>query len=130
MKWISIKDKLPINGKYYLICSNNGWIGFQKYENDAWCHTGYPDVVCNDIIYDVANKDIEYYIAIEDISLPNQPERSKREDSRECCKLLTTLKYIFQDDRPLIDVRKYVNDLIKDCEMRCSEHCGNTVRDK
>ena len=33
-----------------------------------------------------------------DSECPNQPERSKREDSQEC-------------------------------EMRCSEHCGNTVRE-
>lgn len=68
------------------------------------------------------------------IDIPNQPERSKREDSQLCCEMLTKLKYIFRDNRPLWDgsesVKKLVIDLIAECEMRCSEHCGNTVRDK
>lgn len=59
----------------------------------------------------------------------NQPERSKREDS-QCCEMLMKLKHIFKEERLLSEVKFYVDDLIKDCEMRCSEHCSNAVRDK
>ncbi len=47
----------------------------------------------------------------------DQPERSKREDSVPVVN---------------IDFDKQADHLYKACstEMRCSEHCGNTVRDK
>lgn len=44
----------------------------------------------------------------------NQPERSKREDCDRCNKL----------KQPLNDCCR-----IEISQMRCSEHCGNTVRE-
>lgn len=54
---------------------------------------------------------------------------NKREGLQYCCEILLKLKNIFQDHRFLEDIKKDVKDLIADCEIRCSEHCGNTVRD-
>ena len=64
-----------------------------------------------------------------------QPERSKREDLDCCIRLeqLENLKATFHNEFchsehyegcNLIDV------LINESKMRCSEHCGNTVRGK
>lgn len=58
----------------------------------------------------------------------NQPERSKREDLNcDNCKIPRIFNCCFNG------VGKHSND--ESCEefkfkMRCSEHCGNTVRDK
>lgn len=81
MDWISIKDKKPLENKYYLVCSSCGWIGIRQYRNGLWCDTEFPNVICDDIIYDVRNEDILYYIATWDIPMPNQPEGNKREGS-------------------------------------------------
>lgn len=70
MNWVNIKDKPPTNGKYYLICSDCGWIGLQKYENNSWCPTDYPDVICDNVLYDVSNNEIKYYIEVKDIPIP------------------------------------------------------------
>lgn len=65
----------------------------------------------------------------QELTVLNQPERSKREDLH-CCEMILKLKDIFQGHRLLIDIRKDFEDFMQECEMRCSEHCGNTVRDK
>jgi len=76
---------------------------------DYICPHNYPAIEC-------------YYCFEKRCDNCNQPERSKRENSYECCKMLSKLNDIFQDHRYLNDIRKDVNDLIKECEMRCSEH--------
>ena len=101
MKWIDVKKELPENhnndGCRYncvlVFSSFNKSIAFAQYVVDKW------ELLSDGIYSDVGGIGIE----IKDIShwmtLPNQPERSKREDSHYC-------------------------------EMRCSEHCRNAVRDK
>lgn len=70
----------------------------------------------------------------------DQPERSKREDS--CCYDISIIKEAYgfiqkefcasedQHDKYIEPLCTKINDIIKRHEMRCSEHCGNTVRDK
>ena len=64
-----------------------------------------------------------------------QPERSKREDL-DCCKRLQEITdmahryeiYAVRDvNYDIVRIHQY---LIQEAKMRCSEHCGNTVRDK
>jgi hypothetical protein len=68
-----------------------------------------------------------------------QPERSKREDL-DCCKKLKKLEYLRQiiiDENidcgewhnDYADIVEIFNELIQESKMRCSEHCGNTVRE-
>ncbi len=69
-----------------------------------------------------------------------QPERSKREDSNCCIKLekFNRLRQVILDEnidcgewhKDYADIVEVFSELIQECEMRCSEHCGNTVRDK
>ena len=112
MEWISVKDRLPehcegvlvcgkgaLSGSHNiyvmqfaeLFCGDNKW-HFTSNFNESEVTAPYSD--CGDVLH-IDN--IEYWSELP--PQPNQPERSKREDSQEC-------------------------------EMRCSEHCGNTVRDK
>lgn len=98
MEWKYIEDELPKDHMIIL----------------AYFERGYYDIIhgCSDV-----EDGIVYWI-----QLPNNPECIKKEDSLYCCEIRLKLKHIFQDDRLLSDVKKYVNDLISDCEMRCSEH--------
>jgi hypothetical protein len=62
----------------------------------------------------------------------NQPERSKREDL-DCCKKVGILEELLEcTDAAYCDDHKVHRDnllaLITLSKMRCSEHCGNTVR--
>jgi len=65
----------------------------------------------------------------------NQPERSKREDSCDCNKLFDQLKeYIdwIETTASQGECGPYIWDadkILQKLEMRCSEHCGNTVRE-
>jgi len=61
----------------------------------------------------------------------DQPERSKREDF-DCCKRVRDLEDLsFQLCFERLTLHEdLVNELIAESKMRCSEHCGNTVRDK
>lgn len=71
MKWISVKEHLPEEGTYCLIMSNCGWIGLEKYsKKDQWCSTGFPDVIIDNIIYDVPNDQITHYMPLSEIELP------------------------------------------------------------
>lgn len=55
----------------------------------------------------------------------NQPERSKREDSHKCSCTACKFNLKHADLCPLVNFT-----MQESCEMRCSEHCGNTVRGK
>lgn len=56
-------------------------------------------------------------------------ERSKREDL-SCCDILKRLEQIFAPNSLIKDAKNQGDQLIQELKMRCSEHCGNTVRDK
>src|SRR5690606_24524075 len=68
------------------------------------------------------------------LGINNRPERSKREDL-DCCKEVTNLEYLYdryetyimEHDQKSSDI---IKDLLNKSKMRCSEHCGNTVRGK
>jgi hypothetical protein len=137
MKWIDIKKELPTDdnnhGDSYncvlVFSSFNNTVAFAQYMDDKW--ELLSDGIYSDVgIIAIDLDKLTHWMPLPDYPFSNQPERSKREDSQYCCEILLRLKYIFKDYRLLSDVRLYVKDLIKDCEMRCSEHCGNTVRDK
>jgi hypothetical protein len=56
----------------------------------------------------------------------NQPERSKREDSSICDEAIREMKEFLDST---FDMRmQYCHEQLIE-EMRCSEHCGNTVRE-
>lgn len=73
----------------------------------------------------------------------NQPERSKREDF-DCCQRVKDLQALqehyeniyegldgeFGHDHEHDDYCKLMQTLVDESKMRCSEHCGNTVRTK
>ena len=59
-------------------------------------------------------------------------ERSKREDLDCNCKDLEYLHnryetYVMEHDEKAAEI---IKRLLQESKMRCSEHCGNTVRDK
>jgi hypothetical protein len=75
----------------------------------------------------------------EKCEIHNQPERSKREDL-DCCNKVKKLEYLHQLiinenidcgelHRDYVDICEIFNKLIQESKMRCSEHCGNTVRE-
>lgn len=78
IKWLSIKEVKPTEGKYYLICSDMGWLGIQKYENGLWCCTEFPNVICDNIVYDVYNHEILYFAEIDEIPRPKKYQELKK----------------------------------------------------
>ncbi len=94
MEWNKIyrTTKLPKDKKFLVLWQDEVCIA--NWEEDYEQFSLESEFVDNVNRTDLFNKEeFDYYILI-----PNQPERSKREDSQKC-------------------------------EMRCSEHCGNTVRE-
>jgi hypothetical protein len=88
-----------------------------------------PDLPCNDCFRKFIELDKEFI----------QPDRSKREDLH-CCKDLEIVQraitYVHEDrcgyyyGKDCVGICVDLRDLCKRYKMRCSEHCGNTVRDK
>lgn len=88
--------------------------------------------LCDDCCVEFSNisREKHYELLLDFI----QPERSKREDL-DCCERLKQLDelecslvdYIPGYNHPQLD---FVKELLQEAKMRCSEHCGNTVRDK
>lgn len=60
----------------------------------------------------------------------NQPERSKRDDLQHTSDCHIWIKHNCWHPYKSFCEYKEDCDLIVGCRMRCSEHCGNTVRDK
>lgn len=72
MKWISVTERMPEEGHYYLVCSDQGWMGLRQFENNSWCRTQFPEVICDGVVYDVHDSSIKYYIAVQDIPWPDE----------------------------------------------------------
>ena len=100
MEWISVQYKLPEYNQRVLIFTNkdNGW---NDIELGQYLKENKDSGINKDgfYIWNAGIEDYDIFVPSFWMPLPDQPERSKREDSQQC-------------------------------EMRCSEHCGNTVRDK
>ncbi len=58
-----------------------------------------------------------------------QPERSKREDL-SLKEIINILENALQPNKLVGDAYKELKQLLSELKMRCSEHCGNTMRDK
>jgi len=151
MKWRSIEEEPKLNQLLYL-CDRNGFIHKGCLIEKS---TGIPGKIGKywQIFQDTSFGNIEHWeifvsydicrfnwVLVEEMPLPNQPERSKREDL-DCCKKLKKLEYLRQiiiDENidcgewhnDYADIVEIFNELIQESKMRCSEHCGNTVRDK
>jgi hypothetical protein len=127
MKWISIKDRLPNPEKdiSILVLGKCGCWHPATSWNDK---KNYLEYTINKGKHFVGDKiDFDYWMII-----PDQPERSKRKDL-DCCKRIEDLRLLFYD--LIIENRNHqslvlIEDLLQEAKMRCSEHCGNTVRDK
>lgn len=63
--------------------------------------------------------------------ISNQPERSKREDlhHKDCIPWIKHDCWHGYDRRHLCKHKEDCDNIVG-ARMRCSEHCGNTVRDK
>ncbi len=112
MEWIKINkyELIPCGN---LLVTNGKEIGVQ-YEG-----------INSSIISSVKNW--THYRFIDDAPLLNQPERSKREDL-DCNKCDKYLKcFAIMTCRSCLEI---LSPYIDRSKMRCSEHCGNTVRDK
>ena len=127
MEWINIQSRKPELAQTHTI--SNG-----KYIMDVYFALNgeiLENTCCGDKI-DVS--DATHWL---DITLPNQPERSKREDL-DCCKEVEELENALDDlhwefcgydneslydpcnNRSCIFIRK----LLQETKMRCSEHKG------
>ena len=118
MNWISTQEELPKVGQHVLaLLQQDGEfeIIFTKYVNNSktfpFCVLGVIDSYCKPTHW---------------MPISSQPERSKREDfvcDHECKWIHLGLAHKDGCTDPETD---------GECKtkMRCSEHCGNTVRDK
>lgn len=151
MKWISIKDKLPefcegvlvagkgMHGTYVvqlasIYCGDKLWHWFT---NDTETTRVGISAPWSDITSWIEIEDIEYWMEIPStyhLDNPNidQPDRSKREESK-CtrCRLFGWAKEKSQESY-IEQLEQQIESgfhLSCTCDMRCSEHCGNTVRE-
>lgn len=97
-------------------------------------HLVYTYITCEECFPKFAEmlQDLESKAEGRAIELFFQPERSKREDLDCNCNDLEYLhnryeNYIAEYDDKCAAI---IERLLKKSKMRCSEHCGNTVRDK
>jgi hypothetical protein len=131
MKWISVKNSLPKESRDHkvLICrpifeKGYEYVNFCDYYiaylyNNKWVlgTGGTPEFSLEEYCY---------WMTL------TQPERSKREDLDCNCDDLEYLynryeTYVAEHDQKSSDI---IKSLLNKSKMRCSEHCGNTVRDK
>jgi hypothetical protein len=123
LNWIDPRDKLPDEGQLVILNheGHNFYIATYKkhedYQNGIFVLNEEDDFIpCKLRKCD--------YIPISNSNdiFNNQPERSKREDldCNNCKEIVRLMKYeLSPKTLALIDISK----------MRCSEHCGNTVRE-
>jgi hypothetical protein len=146
MEWVSSNKELPEYGQEilgYVVCT----CGFGaelhklncKYERyfiatycekdhqaKAW-YDNFPDRKPNHWTYE------DYWSPYSPdywMPLPNQPERSKREDlhHKDCIPWIKHDCWHGYDQRHLCEHKEDCDNIVG-ARMRCSEHCGNTVRE-
>ncbi len=133
MKWISVNDKLPKYLESDSFCSREGVLVLIETTD---CPSPLISIgQCDDIgkwdIMDGNNLgyysdtgcwEFENYTITHWMPLPNQPERSKREDF-DCCTRLEILSRWMETmegfDHPDTD---FTRVLLQESKMRCSEH--------
>ncbi len=95
MKWIKFSRKFPNFGdnvKFLVTDGKEVWVMYEDHR-ELWFVSEVNENM------DQVRDRLTHWSLLENLPLPNQPERSKREESQKC-------------------------------DMRCSEHCGNTVSHK
>jgi len=111
INWINIKDQKPNKEEYVFV------LQFSTNPILSTPETIDPDIRVARWIEDYGFLDANDQLMHSNFwyPLPNQPERSKREDCDRCTKLQEPINGCCYTEIS---------------QMRCSEHCGNTVRDK
>ncbi len=92
------------------VCIHRAQLAFKKTQN---CVGAVYEITCD-----------------EDSKCPDQPDRSKREDlhHKDCIPWIKHNCWHSYNQRDKCE-HKEDCDLIVGARMRCSEHCGNTVRE-
>jgi len=112
MKWIKTSDKLPTLYKSVLIYGN----GINNAMDIGWLFNNDGKIEWTTEEYFIPT----HWMLLPEI--PNQPERSKREDLD--CEKCKDIKKGIEWECP----SRFI-DYLDQSKMRCSEHCGNTVRE-